>query len=58
MTKPDRPAAAPEPDLLAAAKALIEAYRRGEESHQIDWNDVDRAYALALKAVAKVEGKT
>jgi hypothetical protein len=36
---------------FAACKALIAAYQRGEESESIDWEDVDQAYQLALKAM-------
>lgn len=42
-------------DLLAACKALVAAYAAGEESSHVDWNDVDGAYALAVRAIAAVE---
>ena len=49
----------PEPDVTVkilqrrnwanrAAELLIEAYRRAEEGHSIDWSDLDEAYRAAL----------
>ena len=49
----------PDPDISAqllrrrtwasrAAELLIEAYRRAEEGHSIDWSDLDEAYRAAL----------
>lgn len=31
-----------------AAELLIEAYRRAEEGHSVDWSDLDEAYRTAL----------
>jgi len=37
---------------FAAARLLVNAYRRGEEcGSSIDWEDIDRAYEVALKAL-------
>jgi len=38
---------------LRACEMLVQAYKNGEESEHIDWNDVDQAHTqarLALRA--------
>ncbi|MDX5370363.1 MAG: hypothetical protein LPL29_13405 [Alphaproteobacteria bacterium] len=37
----------------AVVRSLIEAYARGEENGGIDWEDLDEAHALALKAAGQ-----
>lgn len=36
---------------LAACRALVAAYKKGGESESVDWDDVDAAHEMALKAV-------
>ena len=38
---------------VATARALIAAYADGEESGEIDWEDVDEAHRLALQVFSK-----
>jgi hypothetical protein len=40
---------------LDACDALVQAYRNGEASQHIDWEDVDIAYNLAVKALEAEE---
>lgn len=44
--------------MLNACQKLIAAYRAGEESGSVAWEDVDDAYVEALDAVASCAGKT
>jgi len=36
---------------MRAARLLVEAYQRGEESGSVDWEDIDLAYEIALQAI-------
>lgn len=39
-----------------AAELLIEAYRRAEEGHCVDWSDLDEAYRTALLSTGHAAG--
>lgn len=41
------------PLLRSACRQLIAAYKAGEESEEVDWEDVDLAHEIALMAKAK-----
>jgi hypothetical protein len=38
---------------LEACRALVQAYRDGEQGSYVDWNDVDHAHELAREALRK-----
>lgn len=38
-----------------ALRLLVDAYEQGEESHSINWEDIDLAYGAALVALEAKE---
>lgn len=44
------------PELLDAAQLLVAAFDAGEESEQVDWEDIDEAVRVARRALEKAAG--
>jgi hypothetical protein len=56
--KHTKPAAKPKVDpkqAVAACRLLVYAYEQGEESQEVDWNDVDAAHEAARQALGLEE---
>ncbi len=52
VPNPDQPYARPAMcALLTAARSLVTAYAKSEQSQSIDWEDLDAAHRLALEAL-------